>query len=174
MTLHDVKNDSEDVNDEIEGAMLIDNLDEESLPSEGEDTAEGIFLAVTEKRRLLGIEMETNAGRMKTIGEIPPDMGRNYILRKVRESLQEDNDDLSRARKFDTAERKFKDRGNLWKKLLSTSEAKNKVSQDNVDQSAIFVTENKEYQQEATFAMENEELKIVIPEESTLHAMLNE
>ena len=65
MTLNNIKIDSEDVNDEIEGAMLIDNLDEESLPSEGEDTAESIFLAVTEKRRLLGIEMETNAGNYR-------------------------------------------------------------------------------------------------------------
>merc|ERR1712030_167774 len=53
-------------------AMLLDDFDEESLPSEGEDTLESVFLAVTEKRRLLGIEMETNAGRMKTIGSILP------------------------------------------------------------------------------------------------------
>merc|ERR1712030_5411 len=40
-------------------AMLLDDFDEESLPSEGEDTLESVFLAVTEKRRLLGIEMES-------------------------------------------------------------------------------------------------------------------
>ena len=41
--------------------------------------------------------METNAGRMKTIGNIPADLGRNYILKRVTESLQEDKDDLKRA-----------------------------------------------------------------------------
>ena len=65
------------IDEDIEGAMLLDDFDEESLPSEGEDTLESVFLAVTEKGRLLGIEMETNAGRMKTIGNIPADLGRN-------------------------------------------------------------------------------------------------
>merc|ERR1712030_215984 len=74
-----------------DSSKIPETSDEESLPSEGEDTLESVFLAVTEKRRLLGIEMETNAGRMKTIGSIPPDLGRNYILKRVTQSLQEDN-----------------------------------------------------------------------------------
>ena len=148
-------------------AMLLDDFDEESLPSEGEDTLESVFLAVTEKRRLLGIEMETNAGRMKTIGNIPPDLGRNYILKRVTQSLQEDNDDLKRALKFDTAERKFKDRGNLWEKLVEEK------GNDTEGEQALMVTET-ECENEVKFTIENEELKFVIPEKSTLHAMLNE
>ena len=55
---------------------------------------------------------------MKTIGNIPADLGRNYILKRVTESLQEDKDDLKWALRFDTAERKLKERGDLWGKLI--------------------------------------------------------
>ena len=62
MKLNHSSKESGTIDEDVEGAMFLDDFDEESLPSEGEDTFESVFLAVTEKRRLLGIEMETNAG----------------------------------------------------------------------------------------------------------------
>ena len=55
MKLNHSSKESGTIDEDVEGAMLLDDFDEESLPSEGEDTFESVFLAVTEKRRLLGI-----------------------------------------------------------------------------------------------------------------------
>ena len=66
--------------DEEEFVGLVDDLDEESLPSDNElDTVNSVMMAVTEKRRMLGIEIEAKSGKMETIGEMPIDVGRNYI-----------------------------------------------------------------------------------------------
>ena len=61
-------------NDEEEFIGLIDDLDEESLPSDNEiDTVDSVMMVVTEKRRTLGIEIETRSGKMEILGDIPVD-----------------------------------------------------------------------------------------------------
>ena len=64
------------------------------------------MMAVAEKRRMLRIEIEARSGKMETIGDMPMDVGRNYILKRIEKSLLEDKDDTSKLGKLDTAERK--------------------------------------------------------------------
>ena len=54
MILNNIKNDSEGVDDEVEGALLIDDLDEESLPSKGEDTAESVISGSDRNEKVIG------------------------------------------------------------------------------------------------------------------------
>ena len=74
-----------DNNEEEELIGLIDDLEEENLPSDSEiDTVDSAMMGVTEKRSMLGIELEARSEKMETIGEMPVDVGRNYILKKKR------------------------------------------------------------------------------------------
>ena len=67
-------------NEEEELIGLIDDLEEENLPSDSEiDTVDSAMMGVTEKRSMLGIELEARSEKMETIGEMPVDVGRNYI-----------------------------------------------------------------------------------------------
>ena len=69
-----------DNNEEEELIGLIDDLEEENLPSDSEiDTVDSAMMGVTEKRSMLGIELEARSEKMETIGEMPVDVGRNYI-----------------------------------------------------------------------------------------------
>ena len=163
--------DEESIEEEFVG--LAEAMDDDSLASEeDESTLESIMLAVTEKRRQLGIEIDSVGNGMKTIGNIPDDVGRNYILKKIEESLIEDKDDVNKVKRYDTAERKFSNRGDLWKTLIDTDEECAALKEVENEEASMLVEETKRYH-DIEFGVEKDELVVTIPYGHRLHGIIN-
>ena len=94
-------------------------MDYSSLDSDSEVDDPVVLMAITEKRKELIRNMESEYGKMDILGSMPKGFGEEYIKNEIKQNLQEAEDDISRANKFDTAKRKFGERGNLWRNILN-------------------------------------------------------
>ena len=167
--------------EEEESVFLVNeqelNFDYDSVESNDEayDSPEGIFMAITEKRRRMAGEYY-GSSNMKMVGKVPFGLAKELVEHEVERNLRENKDDISRLKRLDTAERPFRTKGSLWNQITSSDDNRTNLEEpgEREEERVALVREEPFLDYEIDFEEIDGEVHFTIPEFSTIHGHLCE